>query len=102
MCEWTRSWVEAILSKIGDIVSCYGIFSYKENKCIFTSSILNKLETIKIKNDNDEIQIINHKIDYLANEIQKIYKYLKTEQDKKYKINSTNSLKTIESSNGDN
>ena len=76
------------------------------NKCMFTSSLLNKLENIKIKNDNDittnEIQIINQKIDYLANEIQKIYKYLKTEQDKKYKISSTNSLKTIESINNNN
>ena len=38
------------------------------NKCMFTSSLLNKLENIKIKNDNDittnEIQIINQKIDY--------------------------------------
>ena len=76
------------------------------NKCMFTSSLLNKLENIKIKNDNDittnEIQIINQKIDYLTNEIQKIYKYLKTEQDKKYKISSTNSLKTIESFNNNN
>ena len=79
--------------------------SNQENKCMFTSSILNKLENIKIQNNDittNEIQIINQKIDYQANEIQKIYKYLKTEQDKKYKISSTNSLKTIESINNNN
>ena len=79
--------------------------SNQENKCMFTSSILNKLENIKIQNNDittNEIYIINQKIDYQANEIQKIYKYLKTEQDKKYKISSTNSLKTIESINNNN
>ena len=76
------------------------------NNCIFTKSILSKLENVKIKGDSEtitnELQVINEKINYLANEIQKIYKYLKTEQDKKYKITSTNSLKTIESNNCEN
>ncbi len=73
------------------------------NNCIFTKSILSKLENVKIKGDSEtttnEIQVINEKISYLANEVQKIYKYLKSEQDKKYKITSTNSLKTIDSNN---
>ena len=72
-------------------------------QCIFTKSILSKLENVKIKGDSEtitnELQVINEKINYLANEVQKIYKYVKTEQDKKYKISSTNSLKTIESNN---
>ena len=76
------------------------------NNCIFTKSILSKLENVKIKGDSEtitnELQVINEKINYLANEVQKIYKYLKTEQDKKYKITSTNSLKTIESNNCEN
>ena len=41
--------------------------SNQENKCMFTSSILNKLENIKIQNNDittNEIQIINQKIDY--------------------------------------
>lgn len=75
-------------------------------QCIFTKSILSKLENVKIKGDSEtitnELQVINEKINYLANEVQKIYKYLKTEQDKKYKITSTNSLKTIESNNCEN
>ena len=75
-------------------------------QCIFTKSILSKLENVKIKGDSEtitnEIQVINEKINYLANEVQKIYKYLKAEQDKKYKITSTNSLKTIDSNNDNN
>ena len=75
-------------------------------QCIFTKSILSKLENVKIKGDSEtitnELYVINEKINYLANEVQKIYKYLKTEQDKKYKITSTNSLKTIESNNCEN
>ena len=75
------------------------------NNCMFTKSILSKLENVKIKGDSEtitnELQVINEKINYLANEVQKIYKYFKTEQDKKYKITSTNSLKTIESNNNE-
>ena len=74
-------------------------------ECKFTKDILDKLENINITttdqqsdNMNTIIEKINNQndaVEYLANELQKIYKYLKTEQDKKIKISSSYSLKVL-------
>ena len=73
------------------------------NECLFTKSIISKLDTVKLPNDNNDrlediesqIKALKDTIFYLGDEIQKIYKYLKSEQDKKYKITSNNSIKSV-------
>ena len=74
-----------------------------KKQCHFTKTMLTKLECVKMpiiseeshESLQDQINDLRDAINYLANEVQKIYKYLKTEQDKRNKISSSTSIKSM-------